>query len=446
MRGASTAACKHGTPGQLIVLYAAVLLLAIGTGGTRFNVATMGADQFSSSRDQDTFFNWYFVFLYTSFLIGDTAIVYLQDEVSWALGFGVCLAATGVSLALLLAGAGYYRKPAPKGSPYAELARVVVAAVRNGRADVGSARYYVGDDGSIADSAGEGAPSKRLRFLNCAAMITATDNAMETPPGGRRTGSWRLCTVQQVEDLKSLLGVLPVWSAGITLSVSIGVMIGMIVLQALAMDRSIGDHFKIPAGSITVCTLVAFIAVTPVLDRAVFPLWRRIAGTPPSALQRVGLGHVVNIVGMVVAALVERRRLGIVRELHDADEATGWVTPMSVLWLVLPLAVVGIGEALHFPGNMAFYYLEFPKSLRSLATAMAPLLIAMGFYLGTVYVDVVRRVTPWLPGNINQGRLDNVYWTLAVVVTINFGYFLVCARRYRYQESYHAVAIIKGHI
>ncbi|KAM0882850.1 hypothetical protein ACQ4PT_032027 [Festuca glaucescens] len=154
-------------------------------------------------------------------------------------------------------------------------------------------------------------------------MITEGDNSVETS-GGRRTGNWRLCTVQQVEDLKSLLGVLPVWSAGITLSVSIGVMIGMIVLQALAMDRSIGDHFKIPAGSITVCTLVAFIAITPVLDRAVFPLWRRIAGAPPTALKRVGLGHVVNIAGMVAAALVERRRLGIVHELHGAEEAAGW--------------------------------------------------------------------------------------------------------------------------
>jgi peptide/histidine transporter 3/4 len=243
--------------------------------------------------------------------------------------------------------------------------------------------------------------------------------------------------VQQVEDLKSVLAVFALWSSGIMLSLSIGVMMGMIILQALTMDRSIGHRFEIPAGSITVCSLSAFIVVTPVLDRAVFPLWRRITGTSPSPLQRVGLGHVVNIAGMVVAALVERRRLSIVHELHGTDDAAlaGWVTPMSVLWLIFPLAVVGIGEALHFPGNMAFYYLEFPKTLRSLATAMAPLLITMGFYLSTVFVDVVRRVTPWLPGNINKGRLDNVYWTLAVAVTLNFGYFLFCARRYKYQNQ-----------
>ncbi|XP_047044472.1 protein NRT1/ PTR FAMILY 2.7-like [Lolium rigidum] len=432
----ASASCQKGTAGQLAVMYGAMFLLTIGTGGTRFNMATMGADQFSSSRDQDTFFNWYFVFLYASFMVGDTAIVYLQDGVSWALGFGVCLAAMAFSLLMLLMGTRFYRMPAPKGSPYSELACVVVAAVRKGRVDVG-ARYYVGNDAAAVDSDSVGAPSKRLRFLNRAAMITASDNFLETSGGAGHgtSGSRQQCTVQQVEDLKSLLAVFPLWSSGIMLSVSIGVMIGMIILQALTMDRSVGHHrFKIPAGSMGVCSVAAFIAVTPVLDRVAFPLWRRIAGVPPSALQRVGLGHVVNVAGMVVAALVERRRLTIVHLLHG-EAAAGWVTPMSVLWLVFPIAIVGIGEALNFPGNMAFYYMEFPKALRSLATAMAPLLIAMGFYFSTLFVDVVRRVTAWLPGNINQGRLDNMYWTLAAAATINFGYFLLCAGRYKYQNQ-----------
>ncbi|KAL6626610.1 hypothetical protein ACP70R_030336 [Stipagrostis hirtigluma subsp. patula] len=425
-------ACQHASPGQLAVLYAAACLLAIGTGGTRFNVATMGADQFVSARDQDTFFNWYFVFLYGSFIVGETAVVYLQDGVSWALGFGVCLAATVASLVVLVLGARYYRMPAPKGSPYTQLARVVVAAVRKARVDVGAlgrVQYYVGDD-AVADSGSDNAPSKMLRFLNRAAMITATDNSPDAS-GGRRASAWRLCTVQQVEDLKSLVGVLPIWSSGIFVSMSIGVMVGMIVLQALAMDRSLGPRFMIPAASITVCMLAAFIAATPVLDSAVFPLWRRVTGTPPTPLQRVGLGHVVNVTGIVAAALVERRRLSIVRGHHGADEVAGWVTPMSVLWLLIPLTIAGVGEALQFPGSVAFFYQEFPKTLRSTATAMAPLVIALGFYLSTVFVDVIRRVTAWLPGNINQGRLDDVYWAVAVAATINFGYFLICANCYK---------------
>ena len=158
--------CQQGSPGQLIVLYGAICLLAISAGGTRFNISTMGADQFERRSDKDTFFNWYFVFLYGSFIVGDTAIVYIQDGVSWALGFAICLAATAFSLVLFLLGARYYRMPAPNGSPYSELARVVVAAVRKARVHVGAlgpVPYYVGDN-AVVDSAGEGAPSKRLRL------------------------------------------------------------------------------------------------------------------------------------------------------------------------------------------------------------------------------------------------------------------------------------------
>ncbi|VAH98943.1 unnamed protein product [Triticum turgidum subsp. durum] len=214
-------------------------------------------------------------------------------------------------------------------------------------------------------------------------MITTSDKSSIS--GDASAGAWRLCTVQQVEDLKAVVSVFPLWSSGILLFMSIGVMIGMIVLQALAMDRSVGPHFSIP-------------------------------------LQRVGIGHVLNVGALVAAALVERRRL--------AQPGV----PMSVMWLLFPMGIAGVGEALHFPGNMAFYYQEFPKTLRSLATAMAPMLVALGFFSSTMFMDVVARVTMWLPENIDHGRLDNVYWTLAAVGTFNFAYFLACDRRYKYHN------------
>lgn len=207
-----------------------------------------------------------------------------------------------------------------------------------------------------------------------------------------------------------LLATLPIWSCGILLSLSVGVLLFMAVLQALDMDRSLGSRFKVPAGSITVASLAIFIIVTLVVDGVVFPLWRRATGVIPTRLQRVGLGHVINVVAMVSAALVERRRLSIVRT-HDRDgsEALGWVTPMSMMWLVFPLA--GAGVAVHFPDNMAFYYLKFPTTMWTLATAMAPLFSGLGFFLTTPFLDMVKRHTSWLPLNINEGRLDNVYWT-----------------------------------
>lgn len=119
---------------------------------------------------------------------------------------------------------------------------------------------------------------------------------------------------------------------------------------------------------------------------------------------------------------------------HNLEDHATSVVPMSALWLVLPLALVGIGEAMHFPGGMAFYYQEFPVSLHSTATAMAALLIGIGYYLSTGIVGLVRMVSEWLPDNINSGRIDNVYWMLAVVGVVNFGYFQLCAWLYKYKN------------
>lgn len=95
---------------------------------------------------------------------------------------------------------------------------------------------------------------------------------------------------------------------------------------------------------------------------------------------------------------------------------------------------MGIGEAFHFPGQVDLYYQEFPDSLKSLSTAMIFLIIAVAFYLSTALIDLVRNVTGWLPDDINYGRLDNVYWVLVVIGVLNFGYYVVCACLYKYQN------------
>jgi peptide/histidine transporter 3/4 len=73
---------------------------------------------------------------------------------------------------------------------------------------------------------------------------------------------------------------------------------------------------------------------------------------------------------------------------------------------------------------MTFYYLELLYTLGNLAIPMAPLLIAMGFYLSTLLMVANPSVTA---GNINHGRLDNMYWTFVVAVIIYFGHFLLFA-------------------
>ncbi|KAK9279485.1 hypothetical protein L1049_013164 [Liquidambar formosana] len=110
--------CRIPSKLQFAVLYTSTALTAIGLGGTRFTIATVGADQLDEPKDQGIFFNWYFFTLYTSSVISATAIIYIEDNVSWAWGFGLCVVATIIGLAIFLLGKRFYRHVKPQGSPF----------------------------------------------------------------------------------------------------------------------------------------------------------------------------------------------------------------------------------------------------------------------------------------------------------------------------------------
>ncbi|XP_072976696.1 protein NRT1/ PTR FAMILY 2.7-like isoform X2 [Typha angustifolia] len=379
----TVALCKPSSTDNFAILYAAVALLVLGVGGSQVNIVTMGANQFDKVKDQDIFFNW----------------------------------------------------PVAQGSPFSSLAQVVMAAIRKRKVVELSGGegvdHYHGRSGDGAKLSSHVAPSQSFRFLNCAAVITPEDIDSHN---NSNNNPWKLCSVEQVEDLKKLIRLIPLWTSTIFVSISVGIQSSFTVLQALTMNRSLGPHFTIPAGSIGVSVLATVVVTLTILDRLIFPLCHNFTLRTPTTLQRIGAGFAFNIVATMASALVERTRINIVWE-HHKEKSPMWIVPMSAMWLLLPLAVTGFAEALHFPGQVAFYYQEFPKKLKSTATGMVALFIALGFYLSTAVVDLVRKATDWLPDNINGSKLENVYWMLTVVGVVNFGYYLMCARLYVSQST-----------
>ncbi|KAK6645669.1 hypothetical protein PHAVU_L001635 [Phaseolus vulgaris] len=201
----------------------------------------------------------------------------------------------------------------------------------------------------------------------------------------------------------------------------------MTVLQALATDRLIGPHFNFPAGSVGVISLISTSIFLSFLDRVLWPAWHKFNGKSPSTLQRIGVGHVLNVAGIAVSALVESKRL---KMIHSNPTTT-----MSILWLLPPLVLVGIGESFHFPAQVAFYYQQLPQSLRSTSTAMISMIIGISFYLSTALINQVHKSTDWLPDDINEGRLDHFYWMLVLIGGINFLYYLLCSTLYKRTQT-----------
>ncbi|XP_030968294.1 protein NRT1/ PTR FAMILY 2.3-like [Quercus lobata] len=422
--------CTPPSKLQYAILYTSLALACIGSGGTRFTVATMGANQFNKPKDQGIFFNWFFFTFYIGSVVSGTAIVYIQGNVSWKWGFGLCAIANFIGLAFLLSGNRFYFHDKPQGSPFTGIVRVIVATIQKWKLQHSSKieDYYYGHDG-ITEIAATATPKKSFRFLNRAALKTDGDVGSD----GLIAKPWKICTVQQVEDVKTLFRIFPLWSSSIFLGTPIGVQLSLTVIQALTMDRHLGPHFQIPAGSILVISLISSAIFLTIVDRLLSPMWKKLTHRSPTPLQQIGLGHVLNILSMATSALVESKRLKIARA-HHLQGQPGAIVPMLALWLIPQLVLVGIGEAFHFPGQVALYYQEFPTSLKSTSTAMIALIIGISFYMSTVLIDLVQRITGWLPNNINNGRLDNMYWLLVVGGVVNFGYFLVCACLYKYQN------------
>lgn len=67
--------------------------------------------------------------MYTGTIIGSTVIVYIEDNVSWKIGFNVCAAVNFLGLVIFLTGNRFYHYAKLEGSPFTSLARVIVAAI-----------------------------------------------------------------------------------------------------------------------------------------------------------------------------------------------------------------------------------------------------------------------------------------------------------------------------
>ncbi|OWM80886.1 hypothetical protein CDL15_Pgr006917 [Punica granatum] len=396
--------CPKATSGQTAFLYAALALIALGTGGIKPCVSSFGADQFDESDPREAhnkyaFFNWFFFAINMGALFGITVLVYLQDEKGWVWGFAVPTATMMFSV-------------------------VIVAATRNHFGGVkvgnGTVLYEVRTRESSIKGARKLAHTKQYRFLDKAAALTDPENA--------NTGSpWRLCTVTQVEELKSFIRVLPIWASTIALAISFSQNSTFFVSQAAIMDRSIGPHFKIPAGSVPVFGAINALVLVPIYEKWIVPFlrWRTGHRRGISSLQRMGLGLIISVIAMASGALVERNRR------NDPNPRA-----VSVFWLFPQIFLMGMAEVFTYVGQLEFFYDEATDGTRSISSAMFLCEFGIGSWLNTALIKIVGGTTGgeqkgWLRNDLNSSRLDYYYWVLTGISAANFFVYLWIACRYK---------------
>lgn len=127
--------CVSATPLQWLFLLGGFTSLIIGAAGIRPCNLAFGADQFnpnteSGKRGINSFFNWYFFTLTFAQVVSVTLVVYIQSDVSWAIGLGIPAIFMFISCILFFGGTKMYVKVKPEGSPFTSMARVLVVAVK----------------------------------------------------------------------------------------------------------------------------------------------------------------------------------------------------------------------------------------------------------------------------------------------------------------------------
>ncbi|KAJ0986812.1 hypothetical protein J5N97_005168 [Dioscorea zingiberensis] len=411
--------CIPASGRQLAMLFAALYTIALGGGGIKANVSGLGSDQFDIRDPKEEkamvfFFNRFYFCISIGSLFAVTVLVYVQDNVGRGWGYGVSAATMVIAVLVLLAGTPLYRFRKPKGSPLTVVWRVVMNSWKKR-----SLPYP--DHPSLLNQyhTAKVPHTERLRCLDKAA-ITDGDTNMSSDPKA-------VSTVTEVEEVKMILKLLPIWSTCILFWTVYSQMTTFSVEQATYMNRNIGS-FVFPSGSLSVFLFITILLVTSLNEKLLVPFARRFTGNVQgiTSLQRVAVGLVFSMIAMVVAAVIEKQR-------REALVMHG--NMISAFWLVPQYFLVGAGEAFAYVGMLEFFIREAPERMKSMSTALFLATISMGFFLSSLLVSLVAKATNegWIKNNLNKGRLNYFYWMLAVLGVINFLVFLMFAKGHEYK-------------
>lgn len=252
------------------------------------------------------------------------------------------------------------------------------------------------------------------------------------------------CTVREVEDVKVVAKIMPIFLSTIMLSCCLAQLSTFSVQQAATMNTKVGS-LVVPPASLPFFPVIFIMVLAPLYDHVIVPFARKMTNTESGIthLQRIGIGLVLSIVSMAVAGAVEVKRRGVAAQSGMLDSRAP--LPISFFWVAPQYLFLGSADLFTLAGLLEFFFTEAPERMRTLATSLSYASLAMGYYLSSVLVWIVNRVTgsgghkPWLAGgNLNHYRLEKFYWFMCVLSLVNLLNYLFWASRYKYRTTTHS--------
>ncbi|XP_010552600.1 PREDICTED: putative protein NRT1/ PTR FAMILY 2.14 [Tarenaya hassleriana] len=426
--------CVGYTNGQMSILILGLSWLVIGSGGIRSCSVPFSIDQFDVSTQEGRegsrrFFSWYYTTRTIVLLISQTLVVYVQNDISWSIGFAIPSVLMVVAIVMFLSGSRFYVYVKPEGSVFSDVAQVFKSAYRRRKAAQISSELGDFCDPFLPKIQPSEELTDQFRFLNKAAI--GRDNGDEGD--GECREKWEVCSVKQTEDVKSIISIIPIFATSIIGFLAINQQQTFTVSQALEMDLHVpGTSYQVPASCITVISLITIGIWIPFYDAfLVHPLeklTKQEGGM--TLLQKVGIGNIFSIIAMLVSGVIEHMR---------RDSALGG-SELSVFWLAPPQILMGFAQVFTFVGLIEFFNKQVPTRMRSIGNSLMWLALSASGYVSSMVVNVVHDVTgrdggeSWLTDDVNTSKLDYFYFFVAGVSTLNLIFYLFSAHRYRYRN------------
>ncbi|VFQ60821.1 unnamed protein product [Cuscuta campestris] len=416
---------------QVIFFFFSLYLVALAQGGHKPCAQAFGADQFDSQdplecKAKSSFFNWWYFGSCFGVMFTLWILNYIQDNLSWVLGFGIPCIIMGFALVVFLIGTFTYRfrQDNDEKNPFVKIGRVFVHAYRNRKTKFTSISLEQENQGILPS---EG--SRQFKFLNKALLA----------PNGSEDG--KVCSISEVNDAKVILRLAPIWVACLVYGIVFSQSATLFTKQGATMNRSVGSNLKVPAATLQTFVSLSVVIFIPIYDWLFVPIMRAVTGKPSgiTMLQRMGTGIFLSALSMVVAAVVEKKRLQTALDfgLFDKPKAT---VPMSVWWLVPQYVMFGISDVFTMVGLQEFFYDQAPKELKSIGLSLYLSIFGIGSFLSSFLISIVEQATrkdgeSWFSDNMNKAHIDYFYWLLAGLSALSFLAYLYVSRSYIYNRA-----------
>ncbi|PSS33728.1 Protein NRT1/ PTR FAMILY 5.8 like [Actinidia chinensis var. chinensis] len=399
-------------------------MISLGQGGYNPSLQAFGADQLENedealpvctkndqiSDKKSLFFQWWYFGVCSGSLLGVSLMAYIQDTLGWGLGFAIPTIVMVTSVLFFSCGSRFYAYKQAK-EDGVKMFEKIIHAVKATASKMLNIRFALSNKSDLVELELQEKPL-------CHQDLDVTGDLNKRSNGA----------IHPREIAEVILHLLPIWTTLLMFAVIFQQPATFFTKQGMTMKRNIGTTFKIPPATLQSAITVSIILLMPLYDTLFIPFTRLLTRNEKGigVMQRMGIGMILSVIAMVIAAIVETKRLDISRKTQSQ------IVPLSIFWLLPQYILLGISDIFTVVGMQQFFYSEVPVQMRTMGIALYTSVFGVGSFLSAFFISLVEYFTKsWFSDDMSEARLDKYYWLLAMASALSFLIFVIFCGFYK---------------